>query len=299
MNARKPIPFLIVLLVTSACCSSTILATSMTHAAPPDPSLQESVLTGFSLLIGYPSSENSDTKGMLIVPGVVIPIHSAKSPGLVDVAEYLKRTSADITDISGKLKRTLRLEKIALHQQTVKSLFLGETKNTGIVLPESELTITAELTGCSDEMATFRIRFEEPDQELVDTHVSIPMGNRSVIGGMNGDSVPYYFLIVEPVSNQISDLMDGETIYPPKLIEYTKPVYPDSCRKEGLQGIVILETRIDETGHVTGATVIETPDPELANSAVAAVKQWLFEPAILDSDPVEVIYVLTVKFRLE
>ena len=55
-----------------------------------------------------------------------------------------------------------------------------------------------------------------------------------------------------------------------------QPVYPDTVRKKGVKGSVVLNANIDKDGNVSGVEVV-SGNPQLASSAVAAVKQWRYE----------------------
>jgi TonB family protein len=56
-----------------------------------------------------------------------------------------------------------------------------------------------------------------------------------------------------------------------------RPVYPPIAIAYDLRGTVILDATIDEHGHVVD-TRLARSIPVLDESAVAAVRQWEFEP---------------------
>jgi protein TonB len=86
---------------------------------------------------------------------------------------------------------------------------------------------------------------------------------------------------------------------PPVVVARVDPRYTESARKVGLQGVVIVEAVIDERGRVTNVKVLRGLPLGLEEAAVAAVKQWRFEPATtLDGHPVKVYYNLTINFRV-
>jgi len=85
----------------------------------------------------------------------------------------------------------------------------------------------------------------------------------------------------------------------PVLVDKVDPAYPPSAREEKVMGTVIVETVISEEGAVEEIEVLESADERLSAAAVEAIKQWRFEPALCDGDPVSVYYNLTVNFRLE
>jgi periplasmic protein TonB len=87
-------------------------------------------------------------------------------------------------------------------------------------------------------------------------------------------------------------------IKPPKILKMIKPVYPEEARKEGIEGVVILEATADARGRVENAKVLRSI-PALDQAAIDAVKQWVYEPLILDGKPTPVIFTVTVRFLLK
>ena len=85
----------------------------------------------------------------------------------------------------------------------------------------------------------------------------------------------------------------------PKLIQKVDPVYPEEARKNRIQGLVISEALIDRSGDVVDVKVVETADEVFNQPTIDAIRQWKFEPATKDGEPVDVIYVLTVNYALE
>ena len=87
-------------------------------------------------------------------------------------------------------------------------------------------------------------------------------------------------------------------IKPPKVIRLIQPIYPDEARKAGIQGVVILEAKTDLYGHVKEVKVLRSI-PALDQAAIDAVKQWIYEPMIVNREPREVIFTTTVRFQLD
>jgi TonB family protein len=82
-----------------------------------------------------------------------------------------------------------------------------------------------------------------------------------------------------------------------KLLLKTPPLYPISAKSAGIEGTVVLEALIDEKGHVQDITVKKGP-PLLARAAIDAVKQWRYQPCLLDDSPVRVTTEISIDFRL-
>lgn len=85
-------------------------------------------------------------------------------------------------------------------------------------------------------------------------------------------------------------------IKPPKLIKLVKPVYPEEARKAGIEGVVILEATTDIYGQVINTKILRSI-PALDQAAIDAVKQWVYEPMIIDGEPRGVIFTVTYNFR--
>ncbi|HSG40003.1 MAG TPA: energy transducer TonB [Thermoanaerobaculia bacterium] len=83
----------------------------------------------------------------------------------------------------------------------------------------------------------------------------------------------------------------------PRIISSQRPGYPATA--QGIHGTVILEGIIDREGCIRRLNVLQGLPGGLSEAAVAAVRNWTFEPATLKGEPVNVYYSLTVNFRPE
>ena len=81
------------------------------------------------------------------------------------------------------------------------------------------------------------------------------------------------------------------------VVKKVAPVYSATALQLGKQGSVELVATISKDGSVSGVRVL-SGDLMLANSAVAAVKQWKYHPYLLNGEPVEIETQITVNFRL-
>ena len=71
----------------------------------------------------------------------------------------------------------------------------------------------------------------------------------------------------------------GVDIPTPRPIERVMPVYPEQALKERVRGVVVLRVLVSETGQPIEVTVKTAARKDLTDAAVAAAKQWRFEPA--------------------
>jgi TonB family protein len=83
-----------------------------------------------------------------------------------------------------------------------------------------------------------------------------------------------------------------------KLIHQNAPIYPTGAEQQHLQGTVVIETAIDETGKVREPFVIDSAGSLLDKSALDAVRQWRYSPPILNGAPVCVYTRISVVYRL-
>ncbi len=89
----------------------------------------------------------------------------------------------------------------------------------------------------------------------------------------------------------------GDGIRPPTRIGGPAPVYPPEAREARVQGVVIVEATISPTGEVSDVEVLRSV-PLLDEAAVAAVRQWRYEPTLVDGEPVSILMTVTVNFAL-
>jgi protein TonB len=111
----------------------------------------------------------------------------------------------------------------------------------------------------------------------------------SLEGGM------LYRLVGEPVEPVVRAVGD---VKPPKLVRRIEPDYPEIARQARVEGVVILEATTDVFGRVTGVRVLRSV-PLLDAAAVDAVRQWVYEPMVINGRPRPVTFTVTVRFVLK
>lgn len=75
------------------------------------------------------------------------------------------------------------------------------------------------------------------------------------------------------------------------------PIYPDFARHARIQGPVVLMMTVDEQGRPIQVQVLEG-HPAFHEAAKQAARQWRFEPARMNGEPVSAAFRLTLKFSL-
>jgi protein TonB len=84
-----------------------------------------------------------------------------------------------------------------------------------------------------------------------------------------------------------------------KLIKKPLPVYPPIAKSARIQGAVVLQATIGKDGTIQNLKMISAASPLLIQPAMDAVKQWVYQPTILNGEPVDVITEVTVNFTLQ
>jgi TonB family protein len=79
-----------------------------------------------------------------------------------------------------------------------------------------------------------------------------------------------------------------------------KPRYPESARRQGVEGTTLLKIHVSDTGRVEDVLVERSAGhQDLDLAAMEAVKQWRFEPARRGKQSVAVWVMLPVRFALK
>ena len=103
------------------------------------------------------------------------------------------------------------------------------------------------------------------------------------------------------------DLKIDDDVAPPDFVPYEKeptvvkkiePKYPDLALRAGLEGNVFVKVWVDKEGKVRKVVLIKSDAPIFEDAAIAAAKQWVFTPAVMQKGPVSVWVSIPFKFRL-
>ena len=81
------------------------------------------------------------------------------------------------------------------------------------------------------------------------------------------------------------------------LIHDVAPTYPAEAGRARIEGTVVLLAVIGKDGTVRDVRV-ESGLPVLAQAAIDAIKQWRYRPYLLNGEPIEVDFQITINFTL-
>jgi len=89
----------------------------------------------------------------------------------------------------------------------------------------------------------------------------------------------------------------GGNVQAAKLVNQPKPQYPPLARQARIQGVVRFNAIIGKDGSIANLTLV-SGHPLLVPSATEAVRQWRYQPTLLNGEPVEVVTQIDVNFTL-
>ncbi len=89
----------------------------------------------------------------------------------------------------------------------------------------------------------------------------------------------------------------GGRVQPPRILQEVQPTYPTLAKEARVQGDVMLDSVIDKEGDVTQLKLVQG-NPLLVAAAMNAVRQWKYQPTLLNGQPIAVEMDVTVHFSL-
>jgi protein TonB len=111
-----------------------------------------------------------------------------------------------------------------------------------------------------------------------------------VIGGMGTAPPP-------PRPHQTGPLRVGGNVQAARIVNRVQPVYPPLARQTRISGTVRLHAIIGKSGTIEQLEVM-SGHPLLQQAALDAVRQWRYQPTLLNGEPVEVDTTIDVIFSL-
>jgi protein TonB len=99
------------------------------------------------------------------------------------------------------------------------------------------------------------------------------------------------------VKKEIQRIRVGGNVQQAKLVRRQMPVYPPLAKQARIQGTVRFTAIIGTDGTIRNLQLIGG-HPLLVPAAQEAVRQWVYQPTLLNGEPVEVITQIDVNFTL-
>lgn len=158
--------------------------------------------------------------------------------------------------------------------------------------------VPAELTLIAPAEAPAGIRAESglvPDDEggvIGGVEGGIPGG---VVGGVPGGIVSEP--LPPPPPPAPKPIRVGGNIQTPALIHRVEPIYPPIAVAAKVTGLVVLEATVNEKGEVIDVAVLRSL-PLLDRAAIDAIKQWRYQPLLMNGAACPFMLTVTLTFSI-
>ncbi len=94
-----------------------------------------------------------------------------------------------------------------------------------------------------------------------------------------------------------TEVVEFAEVKPPKLLKAVTPQYPLKARRLGFEGTVVIEATTDLNGRVKKTKVLKSV-PFLDEPAVKAIRQWVYEPFVINGQARPIVFTATIDFSL-
>ena len=171
-----------------------------------------------------------------------------------------------------------------------------------VVRPMAKLMQSGKLqapTAIPKQVTMLKEEEQPPDMGAVGVVGGVPGGipggqSGGVLGGIIGGVVSSLPPPPKPVQSRIRQ---GGNVQQAKLVNMVRPVYPPLAKQARISGTVRLHAIIAKDGSVIQLEIVQG-HPLLVQSALDAVRQWRYQPTLLNGEPVEVDTTVDVVFSL-
>ena len=171
-----------------------------------------------------------------------------------------------------------------------------------VVRPMAKLMQSGKLqapTAIPKQVTMLKEDEQPPDMGAVGVVGGVPGGipggqSGGVLGGIIGGVVS---TLPPPPKAAPARIRQGGNVQQAKLVNMVRPVYPPLAKQARISGTVRLHAIIAKDGSVIQLEVVQG-HPLLVQSALDAVRQWRYQPTLLNGEPVEVDTTVDVVFSL-
>jgi|GEM_PF-6763919 len=110
---------------------------------------------------------------------------------------------------------------------------------------------------------------------------------------------PYLLSAEDSAPKPTTEEKPVSVITQPRMLSAYVPVYPVELYRQGIEGKVMVEIKLDKKGKVESATVIDSPNEGFNSSALYAAERFEFKPATKDGKAISVRARVNINFSLQ
>ncbi|MCP5102269.1 MAG: TonB family protein [bacterium] len=207
----------------------------------------------------------------------------------------------NIREEEKELKRIFNLNSIKLMTRTQWGWKYGESQKRFriVVLNGHEFLVQLTMAGKKNRFKMEVIDKGQKEQPtLLETKVVLPEKKSTVFGFEDSLGKPFFICLQREENKSV---IHKEPVHGshgrPKLVKRVKPKYPEAALKKKIHGQVLLDAVVDKRGNVGDVYLVDGV-PGLNEAAVAAVKQWKFDPMVSGDKSGPVRFTVNVLFNL-
>ncbi len=182
------------------------------------------------------------------------------------------------------------------NQETAKANMVGEYSFTA--LPPGRYAVEVRQPGFAIARAEVAVTAATPARADVNLNLGQISEAMTITGAKPaaGATPPVAPAAVMPQQR----IPIGGNVQAAKLLKHVRPEYPAELKAQGITGVVMIRAIISKTGEPLSPEVVNTAvNPGLAAAALDAVRQWRYQPTLLNGQPVEVVTTIDIRFELE
>ncbi len=267
----------------------------------------------------------------------VEPLRFVTSSFLQSTVSATIQTEFKLEEEREKIKRVFNLQDVSLLTETdlelglkpdqVSHYFRLDSKEYYIIIALDEWKGMGQFVIAVNEI------LEEKKKSILTTAITLPGGNAAIFGFEDREGKPYFlsFHVTSvigpdgklippppppppskkgalpsppspPTEAELKEFAKGAVIAvgeikPPRLIKEVLPVNPEIIPENLVIGTVVLGVKLDIQGRIAEIKVLKSI-PLLNKAAIDAVRQWIYEPFILEGKPTPVVFSVNVIFNL-
>lgn len=156
-------------------------------------------------------------------------------------------------------------------------------------LPAGQYILRVQSPG----FATLFREFNVKTDSKVDRGLTLALGKAQEQITVSAEGTP-----MAAAANESKRIRVGGNVEQMNLVTKVQPIYPKAAKMAGVQGVVLLETVISKEGEPLDIRVISSPNDDLTQSSLEAVRQWRYRPTLLNGNPVEIVTDVNVNYTL-
>jgi TonB family protein len=207
---------------------------------------------------------------------------SGLAPVRVGGAVPVPRKIVDVKPVYPPIAQTAKVQGIVIIESVIATD--GSVKQA-LVLRGQPLLDEAAIEAVRQWRFTPTLLNGVPVEVVMTVTVNFTLGGRTTLSSPQPTAI----------SPDVGFVRVGRDVKEPRKLKEVLPIYPQAARDANVQGIVIMEIGIGVQGNVTDAKVVRGV-ALLDEAAIDAVKQWEFEPTLINGVATPVLMTVTIRF---